>query len=292
MRVSGELVLADRYRSGGADVESLAAWLERGSRIPAAEAARIASRCATALHEIHRTGVVHGDVKPSNITLTRGGRANLVGFRTAAAGTAAYLAPERAQGAAATAAADLYSLGVVLYQMLAGRLPFADDDRAALLVAHAATAPDQLPADVPPALARLCLQLMAKDPKDRPASAAHVVARLESPRALDPWPARREPRPAVESANRWAALRRPPARDHVVTVTPGPMILLTAAAAAALCLASAQRPVDGSGGGVHRVQTSVSATTSQPSGSVPAPSAAQSSPSGTGSPTPPAAGRR
>jgi len=290
MRVSGELVLADRYRSGGADVESLAARLDRGSRIPAAEAAKIASRCATALHEIHRTGVVHGDVKPSNITLTRGGRANLVGFRTATAGTAAYLAPERAHGMQATAAADLYSLGVVLYQMLAGRLPFAGDDRAALLAAHAATAPDQLPADVPPALARLCLQLMAKDPGDRPVSAAHVIARLESSRTLDPWPARREPRPAADSAYGWAAARRPPARDRVVTVTPGPMILLTAAAAAALCLASAQRPVDGSGGGVHRVQTSVSATPSQPSGS--APSAAASSPSVTQFPTPPAAAQR
>ncbi|HEU5333601.1 MAG TPA: protein kinase [Actinocrinis sp.] len=286
MAVSGELVLADRYRPGRAEAESLAARLDRGSRISPAETVRIASRCAKALHEIHTTGVAHGDVRPANLVLARG-RVNLVGFRAGCIGTAAYLAPERVQDRTATVASDLYSLGVVLYQMLAGRLPFLDEEREALRAAHATAAPDQLPAHVPPALVRLCLQLLAKDPEDRPASAAHVVGRLASPRILDPWPARREARPAGASQYASAVARRtPPPRERVVTVAPGPMILLTAAAAAALCLASAQRPLENGGGGMHRVQTSVSATTAQPAAPVPPPV-----PSGatvTHSPAPPA----
>jgi len=285
MRVSGELVLADRHRSGAIETQSLAARLDGGSRIPAAQTVGIAARIAQALHEIHRTGVVHGDLRPSNILLTRSGTANLVGFR-AAAGTAAYLAPERAHGTPATAVSDLYSLGVVLYQMLSGGLPFPDEDHCALLAAHATATPDQLPADVPPALARLCLQLMAKDPEDRPASAAHVLGRLESPRILDPWPPGREPRPTAECVHGWGTARPAPAKNRVVTVTPGPLILLTAAAAAALCLASAQRPLDNGRGGVHRVQTPVSATTLRPA--APPPPAGASNPAATNSATPPA----
>jgi serine/threonine-protein kinase len=286
MQVSGELVLADRHRSGAVGTESLAARIDREARIPAAETVRIAARCAGALHEIHSTEVVHGDIRPSNIVLTRTGRANLVGFRGTTA-TATYLAPERARGVPASVASDLYSLGVILYRMLAGRLPFCGDDRAALLAAHAAAIPDQLPADVPPALARLCLQLMAKDPGDRPASAEHVLGRLKSPRILDPWPAWSGPRPVAESVPGWAAARPVPVRDRVVTVTPGQLVLLTAAAAAAICLASVQPPLASGSGRVQRVQTSVSATTSRPVGTPP--SAAAPRPSVTRSPAPPAA---
>lgn len=287
IRVSGELVLADRPRPDALESESLAARIDRETRLPAAEAVRIAAQCAKSLYETHRAGLVHGDVRPSNILLTRTGEVRLVG-RQAATATATYLAPERALGAPPTTASDLYSLGVVLYRVLAGRPPFRERDREAMLAAHGDTAPDQLPVDVPPALARLCLQLMARDPKDRPASAAHVMGRLASRHILDPWPLRPEPRSRTVSAYRLAAARRAAAQDRAITVAPAPMILLTAAAAAALCLASAQSPAT-NGGGVHRVQTSVSATTPHSAGSPS--SAAGSAAGGTQSPMPHAGGR-
>lgn len=146
-------------------------------------AVRITAEVAAALAAAHACGVVHRDVKPANIMLARTG-VKVVDFGIAAAagaledregvllGTPAYVAPERLDGEPALPAADVYALGVVLYQCLTGALPWSANTLAELIAAHRETAPaplppiDGLPADV----AALWGQCMAKAPTDRPTS--------------------------------------------------------------------------------------------------------------------------
>ncbi len=239
------------------DGESLSERLRRAQRIPAAEAARITEHCARALDAAHRAGVVHRDIKPSNIMLTTQGSVKIVDFgiasriqtldaptqemtqetRTAGtAGTAAYFAPERAQGAPASPAADLYALGVVLYQMLAGHLPFRAQEPLAMLLAHATATPDPLPTDIPRPLAALCLQLLAKNPADRPASGALLASQLSNAAAVEQFRARTYASPALASSRPThphpaGAVRRP-------ILTSAPLaVLLTLATAISLVAA-------------------------------------------------------
>lgn len=178
--------------------ESLATLLTRAHRLPPHRAADIAGQVAEALRAVHRAGIVHRDVKPSNIMLTGGG-VKLVDFGIAVGptphrgnantrtitrgliGTAAYLAPERIHSHCDQPAADLYSLGVVLYQMLAGRLPFQASETIAMLYAHVSAEPTALPPDVPSPLAELCRRLLSKDPTTRPTS-DQVIAALTARR--------------------------------------------------------------------------------------------------------------
>ncbi len=168
-------------------------------------------QAAAALAHAHEQGVLHRDVKSGNLMLNRGGdRLYMTDFGLAQAvqasggssvtltgtltGTAAYRAPEVAK-TGHSVASDLYGLGVVAYELLAGRLPFVADDPLSMLLLHATEPVPPLPASVPQHLAALIMGLLAKDPAARPGSAAGLLPVLAGMtlRAGAPGPAPVEP---------------------------------------------------------------------------------------------------
>jgi len=162
---------------------------ERGP-LPAADAVDIVTQACDGLEYAHRHGVIHRDVKPGNLLMNPDGVVKLADFGIAKAaedsritqigsvvGTAAYLSPERARGDEATASADVYSLGVVTYQLLAGKLPFESGSLTELALRQQEGDPqplDQLNPDVPPALARAVTTSLAPEPSRRYGSAAEM----------------------------------------------------------------------------------------------------------------------
>jgi eukaryotic-like serine/threonine-protein kinase len=175
--------------------QTLADRLRRDGALPPAEAARIGAAVADGLDVAHRAGIIHRDIKPSNIMLTASGGVKVMDFGIAAAweahsttgqqllATASYAPPERITGGRASPAGDLYSLGVVLYEMLTGRPPFLADNAEQLLRAHLEAPPRpvrDLVFWVPPGIAAACEAALAKDPAGRPASAGALAARLRA----------------------------------------------------------------------------------------------------------------
>ena len=155
----------------------------------------VAGQVAAGLAAAHAQGLVHRDIKPANLLLAPGGTVKITDFGIASAagsasltlagtlpGTPGYLAPERAAGAPATAASDLYSLGVVAWECLAGAPPFTGTPLE-IALAHADRVMPPLPAAIPGGVADLVAELTAKDPAARPASAASVAARADQLRA-------------------------------------------------------------------------------------------------------------
>jgi serine/threonine protein kinase len=173
--------------------ETLADRLRREGRLPQTEAVRIAAAVAAALQVAHDAAIVHRDVKPGNVMLTPAGEVRVLDFGIAAAagapltatgarmGTATYLSPEQARGEPPTPASDIYSLGVMLYEMLAGRPPFLGESPVAVAAQHIDQAPPDiagLAPDVDPHVAMTCQRALAKDPASRPASAVAFAAML------------------------------------------------------------------------------------------------------------------
>jgi len=164
------------------------------------EIVTITQQVCAALSHAHEHGIIHRDLKPENVILTADGTVKLMDFGLARSvssrltsegtilGTVFYLAPEQAQGRAIDPRSDLYSLGVMLYELTTGELPFLADDPLAVVSQHihAPVVPPRAKNDhIPPALEALILQLMHKDPADRPASAKEVQDRLSAPEVLD-----------------------------------------------------------------------------------------------------------
>ncbi|MBU6215014.1 MAG: serine/threonine protein kinase [Acidobacteria bacterium] len=176
------------------DATTLRDLLDERGALDAATTERVGLRVLDALEAAHRAGLVHRDIKPSNILLCRDGRVKLADFGIAVAdgqtqltqegslvGTATYLAPEQLQQVDLDGRADLYSLGVVLYECVTGRSPFDGDTAAAVALARLHTAPldpRQVRADVPHHLAEVLMVALAMDPNDRFSTAADFRAAL------------------------------------------------------------------------------------------------------------------
>jgi hypothetical protein len=192
--------------------ESLDARLKRDGKLPITEVYRIGLEIADGLAAAHNRKVIHRDIKPSNIWLdaptdnSRVAAVRILDFGLARAvddevnltqsgmivGTPAYMAPEQAQGEAQDARCDLFSLGVVLYHMSTGELPFGGRTTMGILRAleiHRPKPPHSVNRAVPPALSALILRLIAKNPDDRPRSAGDVSAALRAIRdgRRTPW---------------------------------------------------------------------------------------------------------
>jgi predicted Ser/Thr protein kinase len=181
--------------------ETLSQALARQGRFSATEAVNIATQICDVLEEAHRLGIVHRDLKPSNILLGKRGvcvldfgvakvlASSAEATHTHAStgsgqivGTPRYMSPEQCLGQRVGARSDLYSLGILLYEMLAGRPPFVDPLQSALLVKQATAPAPPLPRlrqDIPRPLALAVHSLLAKRPDDRPRTAALAKMLLE-----------------------------------------------------------------------------------------------------------------
>ncbi|MFG1710628.1 protein kinase [Nonomuraea sp. M3C6] len=162
------------------DGEPLDRLLARLGRIPPQAAMELIAQAASALQAVHDQGIVHRDVKPGNLLVQRDGTLVLTDFGIARSdlanrltdagmvlGTAAYCAPEQAEGAPVTPAVDIYALGVVAYECLVGQRPFNGDSAVTIALKHIREAPPPLPAEIPPPVRTLVEIALAKDPTRR-----------------------------------------------------------------------------------------------------------------------------
>ena len=183
---------------------TLRALLRRQPRLPVHQAVGIALQLARALEYAHAQGIIHRDIKPANIMVGADGKAKLVDFGIAAAldessltatgqviGTPEYMAPEQARGKA-IATSDLYSLGIVLYEMLVGRTPFHGVAKTAIigtLMHDLEEVTLNFSADIPLTLQAIVKRLVRKDPSERTPDAGTLVRQLmDLLRAIDPAP--------------------------------------------------------------------------------------------------------
>jgi serine/threonine protein kinase len=190
--------------------EALSSVLDREKILPATKVLNYVAQTAAALYAAHQAGLVHRDIKPGNLLITPDGTVKITDFGIArladqvpltatgqVMGTVQYLAPEQAGGKPASPLTDVYSLGIVAYEALAGKRPFRGESQVAIALAQIKEAPPALPSSIPEEVRALVMSCMAKKPEGRPASAealslaASALARgdIEAALALFPSPA-------------------------------------------------------------------------------------------------------
>src|SRR5918995_659173 len=179
-----------KYLSGGTFKDHI---LQRGT-LPPRTVVEVALQIAKALRAAHERGVIHRDIKPRNILITDSGHVKVADFGIARAaeattisdlgdilGSVKYMSPEQAMGERVGAASDLYSLGVVLYEMLTGGVPFEASSPEEVSAKHAAEPPPrprEVNPKVPEGTDALVMRLLATDPEDRYGSAAQLAKDL------------------------------------------------------------------------------------------------------------------
>jgi serine/threonine-protein kinase len=178
--------------------EALSTVLEREHVLSTDKVLDIVAQTAAALHAAHAAGLVHRDIKPGNLLITPDGRVKITDFGIAriadqvpltatgqVMGTVQYLSPEQASGHPASPTTDIYSLGIVAYECLAGRRPFTGESQVAIAMAQINEAPPALPLTVSEPVRNLVFACIAKNPADRPASAAHLARAAQALRRGD-----------------------------------------------------------------------------------------------------------
>ena len=178
--------------------EALSAILERERVLSTDRVLDIVAQTAAALQAAHAAGLVHRDIKPGNLLITPDGRVKITDFGIAriadqvpltatgqVMGTVQYLSPEQASGHSASPTTDIYSLGIVAYESLAGRRPFTGESQVAIAMAQINETPPELPVTVAEPVRNLVYACIAKSPGDRPASAAHLARAAQALRRGD-----------------------------------------------------------------------------------------------------------
>ncbi|MER7210593.1 protein kinase [Streptosporangium sp. NPDC000239] len=177
--------------------ESLANILSRDGALGTEVTLDVIHQTAKGLRAAHNAGIIHRDIKPGNLLVTGAGVIKITDFGIARAleaapvtltgtvlGTAQYLSPEQASGSPLTFATDIYSLGVVAYECLAGRPPFVADTQVAVALMHINATPPPLPLSVPLVVRDLVMACLEKDPTLRPESAGELVQRATTLRGV------------------------------------------------------------------------------------------------------------
>ena len=168
--------------------EALSTILEREHVLSTDKVLDIVAQTSAALQAAHAAGLVHRDIKPGNLLITPDGRVKITDFGIAriadqvpltatgqVMGTVQYLSPEQASGHPASPTTDIYSLGIVAYEALAGRRPFTGESQVAIAMAQINETPPDLPVTVSEPVRNLVYSCIAKNPADRPQSAAHLA---------------------------------------------------------------------------------------------------------------------
>ncbi|MFI7494817.1 protein kinase [Kocuria sp. M4R2S49] len=178
--------------------EPLSNIIERQKTLEPDKVLNYIGQTARALAAAHAQGLVHRDVKPGNLIITPDNRVKVTDFGIArladqvpltatgqVMGTAQYLAPEQATGQTATGSSDIYSLGIIGYECLAGRRPFTGESQIAIALAQVNDPPPPLSESVPETVRALLMSMLAKDPKDRPATAGALGTAVDAIRRGD-----------------------------------------------------------------------------------------------------------